>query len=59
MRLPRANHSRKHLLFASVLLMFFALPAIAEQSFPDPPGDLKLVVGVQGRRGCRRFWWRS
>jgi len=43
MSLPRAIHSRNHLLFATGLLALFALPAIAQQSFPDPPADLTKI----------------
>jgi len=48
MRLPRANHRRNYLLFASVVLALFALPAIAQQSFPDPPADLTKIYVLNG-----------
>ena len=43
MKLPRVNRRRNHLLFAAVLPVLFALPAIAQQSFPDPPADLTKI----------------
>ena len=43
MRLPRVIHRRNHLLFATTLLTFVTLPSIAQQPFPDPPGDLTKI----------------
>jgi len=43
MRLPCVNHRRNQLLLAAGLLALFALPAIAQQSFPDPPADLTKI----------------
>ena len=43
MKLPRVNRNGNHLLLATTFLAFVALPSIAQQSFPDPPGDLTKI----------------
>jgi hypothetical protein len=44
---PRVIHGRKHLPLVT-LLAFVALPATAQQAFPDPPSDLTKIYFLSG-----------